>query len=122
MVTITASVDKVNTQISVALTAGAPSTVTISGGNNQAGAAGTTLPLPLTVVVADQYSNPVAGVNVGFNDGGVGGAFSNLNPIITNGSGAAAQMYRLPPKSGPVYINAAAVGVANPVLFTETSR
>jgi hypothetical protein len=122
VVTITASVDKLNTQMSVAITAGAPSTVTISGGNNQAGAAGTTLPLPLTVVVADQYSNPVAGVNVGFNDGGVGGTFSNLNPVVTNGSGAATQMYRLPPNSGPVYINAAAVGVSNPVLFTETSR
>jgi hypothetical protein len=96
--------------------------VNIVGGNNQFAPAGTQLPQYLTVAVVDQYGNPVAGVNVSFSDGGAGGSFSNPNPVATNSSGKAIQMYTLPPTAGTVYISAAATGVAVPAVFTETGQ
>jgi len=38
------------------------------------------LPQALSVVVADQYANPVSGVAANFSDGGAGGSFSYANP------------------------------------------
>jgi adhesin/invasin len=115
-------VDKLSTPISVTATAGAPATVTITAGNNQAATAGTTLPQALTVVVADQYSNPVSGVAVTFSDGGVGGSFSNANPATTTSTGTASQYYTLPPTAGPVSITATAAGVTAPAVFSETGQ
>jgi hypothetical protein len=75
------------------------------------------------VQVTDQYANPVAGVNVSFNDNGAGGTFSNPNPVVTNSSGTASQMYTLPPGSHlTIYINATAAGVTNPAVFRELSQ
>jgi hypothetical protein len=76
------------------------------------------------VEVTDQYGNPVAGVNVSFNDNGAGGTFSNPNPVATNSSGTASQMYTLPAGSSglTIYINATAAGVTNPVVFRELSE
>jgi hypothetical protein len=121
-VTVTAAVDKLNTQISVTVTAGAPATVNISSGNNQAANPGTTLPQALIVVVADQYNNPVSGVGVTFSDGGVGGSFSYANPVTTTSSGTASQYYTLPPTAGPVSVSATATGVTTPAIFSETSQ
>jgi hypothetical protein len=103
-------------------TLGAPATVTISGGNNQFGPAGTTLPQALSVVVADQYGNLVSGVAVTFSDGGGGGSFSNANPVTTDNTGTASQVYTLPPSPGPVSVSATATGVATPAVFTETGQ
>jgi hypothetical protein len=121
-VTVTASVDSLNTRMAVTITAGAPATVTISGGNNQTGTAGTTLPQALSVVVADQYGNPVSGAAVNFSDGGAGGSFSYANPVTTTSTGTASQIYLLPPSAGSVYINAAVNGVTTPAVFTETGQ
>jgi hypothetical protein len=96
--------------------------VTISGGNNQAATAGSMLPQALSVVVADQYGNPVSGVAVNFSDGGAGGSFSYANPVTTNNTGTASQVYTLPPTPGTVYISATATGVATPAVFTETGQ
>jgi hypothetical protein len=121
-VTITAAVNGLNTQITVNVTAGAPATVTISGGNNQFAPAGATLPQALSVVVADQYGNPVSGIAVNFSDNGAGGLFSFANPVTTDSSGTASQIYTLPPSPGTVSIYATATGVANPAVFTETGQ
>jgi hypothetical protein len=115
-------VDKLTAQMAVTVTAGAPATVSISGGNNQTGTAGTTLPLALSVVVDDQYGNPVPGAAVNFSDGGVGGSFSYANPVTTSSTGTASQIYMLPPTAGPVYVNATVNGVTNPAVFTETGQ
>ena len=121
-VTITPSVNALSTQITANVTAGAAATLTISGGNNQAGPAGTTLPQPLTVVVTDQYANPVPGVAVNFDDGGAGGSFLNPNPVTTDNTGTATQGYTLPPDPGTVSITATAAGVTNPAVFSETAQ
>lgn len=102
--------------------AGAPATEIITSGNNQVGPVGTQLPQPLTVLVADQYGNPVAGVDVDFDDGGAGGSFANANPGTTNGSGMLSQLYTLPPFPMMVQINATANGVPTPAVFTETGQ
>ncbi len=102
--------------------AGPAAGVAITSGNNQSAPAGTQLPLALTVLVADQYGNPVSGVSVTFADGGAGGTFSNLNPVITGSNGTATQFYTLPSSSGTVTINATAAGVASPAVFTETGQ
>jgi hypothetical protein len=114
--------DKLTTQISVTVTAGAPASVAITGGNNQAATAGTTLPQALSVVVADQYSNPVSGVAVTFSDGGVGGSFSNANPVTTASTGTASQYYTLPMTKGSVSVSATAAGVTTPAIFSETGQ
>jgi len=120
-VTITAAVNAINIPITVNVT-GSPATVTVSGGNNQTGTAGTTLAQALTVVVRDQYGNPVSGVGVSYSDGGVGGSFSYTNPVTTDNTGTASQYYTLPPSSGTFNVFAYAAGVSSPATFTETGQ
>jgi len=102
--------------------AGPGASVTVTGGNNQTASAGTQLPQSLTVVVADQYGNPVSGVSVTFDDGGAGGGFANPNPGLTSSTGTVTQLYTLPATPGTVTINATASGVSNPAVFTETGQ
>ncbi len=102
--------------------AGPAANVAITSGNNQSAPAGTQLPQSLTVLVTDQYGNPVPAVNVGFDDGGSGGVFSNSNPFVTNNTGTATQFYTLPATPRVVTINATVTGVANPAVFSETGQ
>jgi len=101
--------------------AGPPSSITITGGNNQVAPAGTQLPQALAVRVTDQYGNLVSGAAVNFDHGGAGGTFSSANPVITSSSGTASQFYTLPPSPGTITINATVAGV-NPAVFTETGQ
>ena len=101
---------------------GPAASIAVTGGNNQTGPTGTQLPQALTAGVTDQYGNPVAGVAVGFDDGGAGGSFSNSNPVTTDSSGTATQFYSLPPAPGTVTITATAAGVGTPAAFTETAQ
>ncbi len=99
---------------------GPAANIAVTNGNNQTAPNGTQLPQPLTVLVTDQYNNPVAGVSVTFSDGGAGGTFSNPNPGVTGASGTMSQLYTLPPvPSETITITATATGVTNPAVFTE---
>ncbi len=102
--------------------AGPAANVAITSGNNQTAAAGTQLPQALTVLVTDQYGNPVSGNGVTFSDGGAGGSFSAANPVATGSNGTASQFYTLPPSPGMVSVTAAPTGVANPAVFMETGQ
>jgi hypothetical protein len=102
--------------------AGPAANIIITSGNNQFAPAGTQLPVGLTVLVTDQYGNPVSGNSVSFSDGGAGGTFSNPNPGVTSASGTVTQIYTLPLSLGTVNIAASAAGVANPAAFTETAQ
>jgi hypothetical protein len=122
-VTVTASTSGLKNINFIEYCAAGPATsIVITSGNNQFAKAGTQLPVALTVRVADQYNNPVSGVNVSFSDGSAGGVFSNPNPGVTSASGTVTQFYTLPSSLGTVNITATAAGVTNPAVFTETAQ
>src|SRR5260370_21786892 len=98
--------------------AGPAANIAITSGNHQLAPAGTQLPQGLTVLVTDQYGNPVPGVSVAFDDGGAGGTYSYANPGLTSNSGTVTQFYTLPPSPGIITITATAIGVAIPSVFT----
>jgi Bacterial Ig-like domain (group 1)/Invasin, domain 3 len=102
--------------------AGPPANAAVVSGNNQSASAGSPLPQPLVVKVTDQYGNPVPGAAVTFDDQDAGGQFGNLNPVTTDSTGTASQLYTLPPVAGSVTITASVAGVANPAVFTETAQ
>jgi outer membrane protein assembly factor BamB len=102
--------------------AGPAATIAVTSGNNQSATAGTQLPLALTILVADQYGNPVSGNNVTFSDSGAGGTFSSPNPVVTGTNGMASQFYKLPITPNTITITASATGVPAPAVFTETGQ
>ena len=94
--------------------------LTATGGNNQTGNVGGTLPTPLTVLASNLNGGAVIpGVTVTFSDGGAGGTFGT--PIVTTGSnGQASTTYTLPSTAKTVTISATSTGYAS-ATFTETS-
>jgi hypothetical protein len=90
--------------------------ITVSGGNNQTGAAGSTLPTPLSISALNN-GVPVAGLSVSFVDGKKG-SFSP-NPAITNSSGIASTSFTLPTTAGAVTVTAGSVGYTS-ASFKET--
>jgi len=121
-VTVTATSAGLNRQLfKENSVAGPAASVTATDGNNQSGQPGTTLPQSLTVVVADQYGNPVSNAAVTFSDNGAGGSFSNSNPVSTNNSGVATQNYTLPSSTETITITASVPGASSSATFTETS-
>jgi hypothetical protein len=119
--TVTASVTGAGyqpTSLSETAVAGPATALFKNGGNVQTAPVLTTLPVPLSVIAKDQYSNVVSGVSITFSDGGAGGHFST-NPVITNAQGIASVSYTTSTRSGQVAITASASGVANN-LFNET--
>jgi hypothetical protein len=92
--------------------------LTANAGNNQSGSTGTTLPSALTIE-STSNGNPVPGVSVTFNDGGVGGVFGT--PVaVTDINGLASTTYTLPATSQVVAISASSSGYAS-ASFTETA-
>ena len=102
--------------------AGPPTSIAVSGGNNQSAPAGSALPQALTVVVKDQYNNVVPNASVTFTDNGAGGSFSNPNPALTDNTGTATQVYTLPAAPKTVTVSASVSGVASPANFSETGH
>jgi hypothetical protein len=102
--------------------AGPPTSIAVSGGNNQSATAGSVLPQALAVVVTDQYANPVPNASVTFTDNGAGGSFSNSNPVLTGTNGVATQIYTLPAAPKTVTVSASVSGVVSSANFTETGH
>ena len=95
--------------------------LTSTGGDNQGGDAGSTLPTPLSLVASNLTSGAVIpGVNVTFSDGGTGGSFNPPN-TTTDSNGLASSTYTLPPTAQVVSITASSTGYS-PATFTETSN
>jgi len=73
--------------------AGSPATLTITGGNNQAGSPGQTLPLPLVAQLSDLGGNTLAGVTLVFEPVVAGTAsFSNLRTTTDNNGKVSTQV------------------------------
>jgi hypothetical protein len=100
--------------------AGPPANIAITAGNGQSALPGTQLSA-LTVLVTDQYNNPISGNSVAFSDLGAGGTFAT-NPVVTGTNGQATALYTLPPSAGTITIDASATGITAPAVFTETSQ
>lgn len=94
--------------------------LTVTGGNNQSGNVGTTLPTPLTVLASNLNGGALqSGVSVTFNDGGAGGTF-NPTTAVTNSSGIASTNYTLPSTPGTITVSATSSSYAS-ATFTETA-
>jgi len=97
-----------------------PQISAVSGGG-QTGAAGSTLPAPLTLQAVNPYTGaPLSGVSVTFSDGGKGGQFSPAT-VSTDGSGNASTSYTMPKtfKTSAITITASSSGYASGT-FVET--
>lgn len=89
-----------------------------AGGNNQTGNAGTTLPVPITVVASNPYTgSPVPGLTVTFSDGGKNGTFGSPT-AVTDSNGQASSTYKLPNVAQTVAITVSSPGYAS-ATFTE---
>ena len=87
--------------------ADAPASVSIVSGNNQATAAGGTLPDSLIVRIVDQYGNGVSGVTVDWSVS-QGGGTTNPASTVTNGGGRASTRWTLGGSGGPANVTAIA--------------
>jgi len=90
-------------------------------GANQTGAAGTTLPLPLTVQAVNPYTGAaLSGVSITLSDNGAKGSFGS-STVTTDSTGKASTTYTLPTTFTRFTINitAASPGYA-PAAFVET--
>lgn len=92
--------------------------INATGGSGQTAPAGTTLPLPLTVVASDPYTGKLlSGVTVTFSDSGKKGTFSSPT-AVTDGNGQAFTTYTLPALAQTLTITASASGYAT-ASFSE---
>lgn len=92
-------------------TAGPATTLAVVSGAYQGATVGTTLANPLVVKAKDAYGNAVAGVQVSWSDGGVGGSFS-ANPVSTNPQGLASVYYTVPTVARNITASATASGIS----------
>jgi hypothetical protein len=95
-------------------------TLSAAGGGNQTGVVRSVLPIPISVQVADAYSDaPIAGVTVTCKDGGAGGIFSS--PVtVSPASGLVTTTYTLPVKIKSLTITCSANGLTS-ATFAESA-
>ena len=99
----------------------APQTMTLNAGNGQTANAGTTLPTPPSVLIKDQFNNPVSGVAVTFAVASGGGSITG-GSATTNASGiAAVGSWKLGNTPGANTLTATSAAVAGvTITFTAT--
>jgi hypothetical protein len=100
-------------------TAGPAALLTVQAGNNQVGPAGSRLPIPPAVHVADAFGNSVAGATVTFEITDGGGAVSGATRSSGPNGVATVEAWDLGPLPGPNTLSAHA-GPLAPVSFTAT--
>lgn len=120
--TVTATVSGAAPVIFTAtITAANPSAVTKVSGDAQTGAAGSALPNPLVVLVADQYGNPAVGRTVAFTT--TGGNTVAGSPATTGADGKAQVTVTLGNTAGAGTVIATVTGVpAQTFSTTATAR
>ncbi|MBA2322161.1 MAG: Ig-like domain-containing protein [Deltaproteobacteria bacterium] len=101
-------------------TTGTATQIALVSGTNQSATAGTTLSMPLVVVVKDANGNPVDGFSVSFNVASGGGMLSAAS-AMTNAQGQAQTTLTLGSMAGANIVTANATGLTgSPVTFTAT--
>lgn len=99
---------------------GAPSSLTLAGGDGQAECIGATLPLPLRVTAMGADGQAFRGATISWTV--TAGAGSLAPPSsVTDAAGSASTMLTLGDQVGPVTIRASVSGVT-PVTFNATAR
>src|SRR5205823_7003545 len=68
-------------------TAGAATQMALNAGNNQVATVGTAVATPPSVIVRDQFANPVPGVAVTFATAGDNGTVDPATAVTTNADG-----------------------------------
>jgi adhesin/invasin len=102
------------------LTADAPNAMAIDSGNGQTATVNTALAKRPTVLVRDQYNNPVAGASVAFAVTGGGGSVAPATAVTTDASGRARPTgWTLGTAAGANTLQASIASVT-PVTFTAT--
>ena len=117
---VSATVDgaALTTTSTLAVTAGAPATMTVVAGQAQNAQVGTTVATPPRVRVEDAAGNPVPGTTVTFAVTGGGGSLTNGTPT-TNGQGEAAPTsWRLGSTAGAQSLSAAVGAVQTTITAT----
>ena len=115
-----------STSVQITATAGPPriASLSVNGGNNQTGTAGSNLPTAPSVIARDASNNPVQGVTVFFSVMSGGGTVTNASEV-TNAQGiASAGTWRLGSSTGTQLLSAQVpqAGVTNnPIVFTATA-
>lgn len=119
--TVTATVSGVTTPATFTFTAlvSAAASVSIVGGNNQSGAAGTALAAALVVKVSDLLGNGVANATINWTTtaGTLGSATTT-----TNASGQAQTTFTLPATAGTATVTATLAGTSTTATFTATAN
>ena len=118
--TLNVSAGSLSASFRATATAGAPNQLfKMASSDGQTGDAGQPLAQPISVTVRDAFGNPVPNVGVSFSP-----ASGSADPATasTNADGQANTTWTLGTTSGATTLNAAAVGVAQPVTFTATVR
>jgi adhesin/invasin len=102
---------------------GPASIIAVNAGNNQAATAGSAVAVPPSVIVTDQFANPVSGVGVTFAVSGGGGSITGPNQT-TNASGiATVGSWTLGVVAGANTMTATSAGLTgSPVTFTATGN
>lgn len=100
----------------VTATVGPASIIRIVRGNDQVGAPGTQLPVPLEVSVRDQFGNTVRDALVRWSVAQGGGELG-LVETLTDPSGTALSAYRMGPVAGTNVVRATLDATGNSVLF-----
>jgi adhesin/invasin len=107
-------------KVTLAVTVGSPSTMALDSGNAQTATVNTSVPVKPTVLIRDQYGNPVPSVGVTFAVTGGGGSVAPATPVSTDGNGRAhVTSWTLGTGAGPNALQATASGVTA-VNFTAT--
>ncbi|HKW40094.1 MAG TPA: Ig-like domain-containing protein [Gemmatimonadales bacterium] len=105
------------------ITPGAAVSIAVNAGDNQSAPVSSAVPIPPSVIVRDQFGNPVAGISVTFVVGLGAGTVSPSTPVTTGADGiAAVTSWILGPLAGPNTLTATAAAVlgGNPITFTAT--
>src|SRR6266480_5662322 len=105
-------------------TAGDAGSIAVNGGNGQSATVGTAVLTDPSVIVRDQFNNPVAGVSVTFAAAAGSGTVVPTTPVTTNASGiATVTSWTLGTKADTNTLTAVSSGLnGSPVIFKATGR